>query len=572
MADGPKYRRKNRPAAPDPSDALTPRPTTAEVAPIPPLETREQRLARRARQAEAEMQAAQDARRRQIEADRAEAEQRNRLKAEAEAKAEREAAERRKQAEDEARRKAEEVARAKAEAQAKAEREAAERRKRAEEDARRKQADEAARAKAKAQAKAEREAAERRQRAEEDARRKQAEEVARAKAEAQAKAEREAAERRKRAEEDARRKRAEEAARAKAEAQAKAEREAAERRQREEEDARRKQAEETARAKAEAQAKAEREAAERRKREEEDARRKQAAATRSEAEAQSLAVTNAMRQNDTAPPAELPPAPAPVLALDPERRVSDAVVAPQDAASGWQRLGTFDLDARMLERNRIITAARQDPAHTTFDVLRTRLLQALAERGWSRVAITSPTKGCGKTFTAANLAISLARQENCATLLLDLDMRAPTLHKTFGQKSVGSIGDMLRGRVDPADHLRRPGPNAMNVGRNIAFGFNDVTEDYASELLQDPVTAQTLKTMTDTLRPDVVIYDMPPALSSDDVIAFRAHFDAVLLVVGGGLTTDAEVKDVERRLGEQTPLLGMVLNRAEGTNPAKYAY
>ena len=78
--------------------------------------------------------------------------------------------------------------------------------------------------------------------------------------------------------------------------------------------------------------------------------------------------------------------------------------------------------------------------------------------------------------------------------------------------------------------------------------------------------------LTDTLRPDVVIYDMPPALSSDDVIAFRAHFDAVLLVVGGGLTTDAEVKDVERRLGEQTPLLGMVLNRAEGTNPAKYAY
>jgi len=572
MADGPKYRRKNRPAAPDPSDALTPRPTTAEDAPIPPLETREQRLARRARQAEAEMQAAQNARRRQIEAERAEAEQRSRLKAEAQARAEREAAERRKQAEDEARRKAEDAARAKAEAQAKAEREAAERRKQAEDEARRKQAEEAARAKAEAQAKAEREAAERRKHAEEEARRKTAEDSARAKAEAQAKAEREAAERRQRAEEDARRKQAEEVARAKAEAQAKAEREAAERRKRAEEDARRKRAEEAARAKAEAQAKAEREAAERRQREEEDARRKQAAATRSEAEAQSLAVTNAMRQGETAPPAEVPPAPAPVLALDPERRVSDAVVAPQDAASSWQRLSTFDLDARMLERNRIITAARQDPAHTTFDVLRTRLLQALAERGWSRVAITSPTKGCGKTFTAANLAISLARQENCATLLLDLDMRAPTLHKTFGQKSVGSIGDMLRGRVDPADHLRRPGPNAMNVGRNIAFGFNDVTEDYASELLQDPVTAQTLKTMTDTLRPDVVIYDMPPALSSDDVIAFRAHFDAVLLVVGGGLTTDAEVKDVERRLGEQTPLLGMVLNRAEGTNPAKYAY
>jgi Mrp family chromosome partitioning ATPase len=205
-------------------------------------------------------------------------------------------------------------------------------------------------------------------------------------------------------------------------------------------------------------------------------------------------------------------------------------------------------------------------------VLRTRLLQALSENGWRRVAITSPTKDCGKTFTAANLAISLSRQENCRTLLLDCDMRRPSLHKVLGVSDPGSMGDMLRGTLSPQDHLRRMGDNQMNAGRNIAFGFNGLVEPYASELLQDPMTEDCLNRLDAELDPDVVLFDLPPALYYDDVIAFRPLFDGVLLVVGGGITTEKEIKEVERRLGDSTPLLGMVLNKAENTETSRYRY
>ncbi|MCB1334321.1 MAG: CpsD/CapB family tyrosine-protein kinase [Roseivivax sp.] len=244
-----------------------------------------------------------------------------------------------------------------------------------------------------------------------------------------------------------------------------------------------------------------------------------------------------------------------------------------DAVDGpWAELRSFAVDEAHLERNRLITAARNDLAHTAFDVLRTRLLQALRQNGWSRVAITSPSKDCGKTFSAANLAMSLARQENCRTVLLDFDMRRPSLAKVFGVKKPGPLGAMLRGEVAPEEHLRCMGANNIAVGRNLAFGFNDAVEPFASELLQDSTAARVLKDIEERFEADVLLFDMPPALYHDDVLAARNLFDGVLLIVGGGITKASEVKDVERRLGADTPLLGTVLNFSEGPGITRYSY
>lgn len=272
---------------------------------------------------------------------------------------------------------------------------------------------------------------------------------------------------------------------------------------------------------------------------------------------------------------------APNLDLEPEQHAPEnpqppaappTIQAPQKSHDAWDRISSFTADISHLSRNRIITAEREDPAHIAFDVLRTRLLQALSDNGWNRVAITSPTKDCGKTFTAANLSISLSRQENIRTLLLDCDMRRPSLHSVMGITEPGSMGDMLRGRIPPEQHLRRLGDIPFNEGGNIAFGFSGVIEPNASELLQDPRTAKTLDAIEEQFEPDVMLFDLPPALYYDDVIAARPLFDGVLLIIGGGTTTEKEVKEVERRLGDSTPLLGMVLNKAENTEISRYRY
>jgi Mrp family chromosome partitioning ATPase len=214
------------------------------------------------------------------------------------------------------------------------------------------------------------------------------------------------------------------------------------------------------------------------------------------------------------------------------------------------------LDRRHLARQRVIAADRVDPAHVAFDVLRTRLLQTLRARGWRRVAITSPTQGCGKTFVAANLALSLSRRASCRTVLMDLDLRIPSLAAVLGVCDVDYLHPFLAGKQPAEAHLVRPRPN-------LALGLNAGPVFDAAELLQEPATAQALMEMQAALEPDVVLYDLPPTLACDDVIAFLPQVDGVLLVAGGGITQAEDVRKCERLFADQAPLIGVILNMAE---------
>jgi len=257
-----------------------------------------------------------------------------------------------------------------------------------------------------------------------------------------------------------------------------------------------------------------------------------------------------------------------------ERHVRDALLAQEEAAKSntWDQLPMIPVDERLMDENLIITATRHDPAHATFDVLRTRLVQTLSEKGWRRVAITSPTSNCGKSFVATNLAITLSRYDNCRTVLMDMDLRAPSLAGLLGVEDAGSMGAYLRGERALKDQFRRFGPNHLKIGNTLAIGLNDKIEPYAAELLQQSETRDRIEDMEAQLSPDIVLYDLPPALVQDDVIAFRHMFDGVLIVAGGGQTKSSEITEVMHRLGEETPLLGVILNRVEGAPHEEYGY
>jgi len=223
----------------------------------------------------------------------------------------------------------------------------------------------------------------------------------------------------------------------------------------------------------------------------------------------------------------------------------------------WDELKTITLNEKHLTKNHIISGNINAPAHAAFDVLRTRLLHTLKDRGWNRVAITSPTKGCGKTFVAVNLALSLSRRVDSRTILLDMNLRNPSLAKTLGISHPGTMRDYLSGGQFEKDHL-------FKVNSNLAVGLNSSSEETAAELLQSSRTKETLEVMQLELRPEIVLYDMPSVLHHDDLLSFLPQIDGVLLVIGGGQTKASEVKQVEKLLNDQAPLLGVVLNRDEG--------
>lgn len=244
--------------------------------------------------------------------------------------------------------------------------------------------------------------------------------------------------------------------------------------------------------------------------------------------------------------------------------VSEAV------AAAWAGLRTVTLDPALLDRNLVVTANRSDSAHIAFDVLRAKIVQPLAERGWKRVGITSPSRGCGKSFVSVNLAISLSRYKAFRTVLMDMDLRLPTVARTLGLTDLSSMGEFLRGHVGVEDFLRRVGPNSLNIGPSLALGLNGRGEPFAAELFHEAVTAESLARLEAALAPDIMLIDLPPVLAVDDVIAIKPHVDCLLVVTAAGLTTPRELREMSQRLGEDTPILGVVLNKGEGEDLSGY--
>ena len=207
---------------------------------------------------------------------------------------------------------------------------------------------------------------------------------------------------------------------------------------------------------------------------------------------------------------------------------------------------------------------RNSAAARAFDLLRTRLRQTTLEHGWVNIAITSPTSGCGNSFSATNLALSLSRVPGSRTVLMDMNLRNPGLARAFDMDAPGAMSDLLGGRTSLGQQMVR-------VSDTLALGLNNQVEVNAAEILQDRTTAETLLRMRASLQPEIVLYDMPPMLEHDDLSAFLPQLDGVLLISDGSQTMARHLRECERMLEGQAPLLGIILNRARASSLPNYA-
>lgn len=240
-------------------------------------------------------------------------------------------------------------------------------------------------------------------------------------------------------------------------------------------------------------------------------------------------------------------------------------LSPPNPDRVWESLSQVALNDGKLAGKGLFANQQQSKMTGYFDILRTRLLHAMQERGWTRLAITSPTHGCGKSFVATNLALSLARRPSSRTVLLDLELRHPSLAKMLGVGDVGPIRDFLNGEQPLESHILR-------VGRTLALALNGTAIPDAAETLQEPSTSESLTAMVAQLAPEMVIIDAPPVLVNDDVLALLPQVDAVLLVIDGTKTTAEEVRTCERLFADHCPLMGVVLNRAQDRSLRRYRY
>jgi protein-tyrosine kinase len=253
----------------------------------------------------------------------------------------------------------------------------------------------------------------------------------------------------------------------------------------------------------------------------------------------------------------------PVAAGTPGDKPPEPIDSPR---AEWQALRLLAPGVRkhFLGRAPLVNFFRADPAARAFDVLRTRLLQTLRSNGWRRIAIAAPTQGCGSTFTAVNLAQSLARIPGSRTILMDLNQRTPGVAAALGVQGSGDMRGFLNGRVALSRHLVR-------TGDTLALGLANGVGENTAELLHDVRSGEVLERMSAALRPDVVLYDLPPMLAHDDLAAFLPQVDGVLLVADGTKTLASHIAGCEQILQGQTRLLGVILNRARSCDLETFA-
>ena len=105
------------------------------------------------------------------------------------------------------------------------------------------------------------------------------------------------------------------------------------------------------------------------------------------------------------------------------------------------------LDAAHLEQSRIVAHATAKEHGRYYDMLRTQVLQEMDKKSWQFLAVTSPTPACGKTVTACNLAMSIARLPERSVLLVDLDLGKPTVASYLGIENSRGVMDLLEARA-----------------------------------------------------------------------------------------------------------------------------
>jgi len=191
-----------------------------------------------------------------------------------------------------------------------------------------------------------------------------------------------------------------------------------------------------------------------------------------------------------------------------------------------------------------------------YKMLRTQLLQRMRSHDWSTLAVTSPASGEGKSLTAVNLAISIAKELNHTALLVDLDLHCPSIARYFGVKPELGLSDYLFDDILLSDVMFTPGIERLAV----LPGGKPLID--SSELLSSPIMVNLARELKGRYPGRIVIYDMPPLLAADDMLTFSPNVDAALLVVDEGKTRKTELKRAMELL-EVMNVAGTVLNRVK---------
>jgi Mrp family chromosome partitioning ATPase len=199
-----------------------------------------------------------------------------------------------------------------------------------------------------------------------------------------------------------------------------------------------------------------------------------------------------------------------------------------------------------------------DARSRPFNMIRAKVEELRAQRGWRLFGVVSATPKVGKSFISANVAASLSRDPRFDTTVVDLDLRRASLTGVFGIEPKISLRAYLQ---------QEPGADVPSVyvleGERLMIMPTTSGPIRSAELLASKRAQALLRAMRSAGDNSLFVIDLPPVFANDDAVTTMARLDAYIVVVEEGRTTTREVKDVIGLLGVQR-LAGVILNKYRG--------
>jgi capsular exopolysaccharide synthesis family protein len=207
-----------------------------------------------------------------------------------------------------------------------------------------------------------------------------------------------------------------------------------------------------------------------------------------------------------------------------------------------------------------------DPAAAASEAyrsLRTSLLYAAVDAPPTVILITSPGSADGKSITCANLAVVLAQAEK-ETLVIDGDLREPSLHKIFDVPNVSGVVNVLSGEYDLLEVSKEPFPGLKIISAGPI-------PPNPAELLSSGRFAELVGQARRLF--DYVLIDSPPMSLVSDPMIIATQADAVLLVLDSEGTRKGSLRRAMRNLETVGgTVLGTVMNKAPKAETGSYKY
>ncbi|WHY80230.1 CpsD/CapB family tyrosine-protein kinase [Neobacillus sp. WH10] len=206
----------------------------------------------------------------------------------------------------------------------------------------------------------------------------------------------------------------------------------------------------------------------------------------------------------------------------------------------------------------------KSPISEQYRTIRTNIHYSTVDKNVRTLMVTSSGPGEGKSTTVANLAVTFAQQGK-KVLLVDADMRKPTVHYTFNQTNTFGMTSVLTKQVSLEEAISETSVENLSVLTSGPIPPNP------SELLSSKSMEQIFQSSEELF--DIILFDTPPLLAVTDAQILANRCDGTVLVVYSGKTEkDQLLKAKELLDSAQSNLLGVVVNNKKIQDTNYYYY